>query len=125
MALRIARPVRGERHPQVSDYLHNLAVLRAGQHDYAPAAEQELRAVAIMLSLGLMEHPHTQQRIGHLLRYWQRSGQGARAERLRRDDEAELPEILEVERLMRDWVAEDPENRHFGPPPFEVHQGRT
>lgn len=64
----------------------------------------------------------TQQRIGGLLSLWERSGQdasmGAMAERV-------VPEIAEVERLMHRWVAEDPENRHFGPPSFEMHHGHT
>lgn len=121
-AIRIARAVRGERHPEVSAYLHNLAVLLERQEDYAGAAEHELRAVAIMLSLGLLEHPHTQQRIDHLFAFWERSGQGASAEAL---GQRVVPEIAEVERLMHAWVAEDPENRHFGPPGFEEHGGRT
>ncbi|MEM1385317.1 MAG: tetratricopeptide repeat protein, partial [Pseudomonadota bacterium] len=122
-AIRIARAVRGERHPDVSNYLHNRAVLLDRQQKFAEAAELELRAVAIQLSLGLLSHLLTQQRIQHLLLYWERSGQAANAERLRGGDGSLLvPEIAEVERLMQDWVAEDPENRHFGTPPFEEHR---
>ncbi|MEM8821229.1 MAG: hypothetical protein AAGE90_17180 [Pseudomonadota bacterium] len=78
-----------------------------------------------MLSLGTLEHPLTQQRLQHLLHDWERSGQQDRAARLRAGDPSDLlPEIAEVERLMRDWVAEDPENRHFGPPPFAEHNGK-
>ena len=120
-ALRIARAVRGERHHEVSHCLHNLAVLLARQGDVAGAAERELRAVAIMLSLGLLEHPHTQQRIAHLLQYWDESGQGANKERL---GELLGPEITAVEAEMDAWVAEDPKNRHFGPPPFGEHRGK-
>ncbi|MCH8168468.1 MAG: tetratricopeptide repeat protein, partial [Proteobacteria bacterium] len=120
-ALRIARAVRGERHPEVSQYLHNLAVLLARQGDFAGAAERALRAVAIMLSLGLLDHPDTQQRIAELLHFWDKSGQGANKERF---DELLGTEIAAVEAAMQAWVAEDPEHRHFGPPPFAEHQGK-
>ncbi|MEM8992606.1 MAG: tetratricopeptide repeat protein [Pseudomonadota bacterium] len=120
-AIRIARAARGERHPQVSQYLHNLAVLFQRQEKFAEAAELELRAVAIQLSLGLLSHPNTQQRIQHLLLYWESSGRAVDAEAFW---QRLFPEIAEVERLMQDWVAEDPENRHFGTPPFAEHMGK-
>ena len=61
----------------------------------------------------------------YLLDFWDKSGQGARAARLRAGDGSDLaPEIDAVEAAMRDWVAEDPEARHFGPPPFAEHQGK-
>ena len=120
-AVRIARAVRGERHPDVSAYLHNFAVLLERQGELAGAAARELRAAAIMLSLGLLEHPDTQQCLNHLLDFWDKSGQGANKERL---DELLGPEIDAVEAEMQTWVAEDPEHRHFGPPPFAEHQGK-
>ena len=120
-ALRIARAVRGERHPEVSTYLHNLAVLLDRQGDATGAAARESRAVAIMLSLGLQEHPDTHQRIAHLLHYWDGSGQGANKERL---GELLGPEIDAVEAEMHAWVAEDQETRHFGPPSFSEHRGK-
>lgn len=123
-AVGLIRQAVGERHPQTSSYLHNLAITRYRESDFAAAAELALRAVAIQLSLGLLQHPDTQDRIGDLLLLWERSGQAARADRLRAGDPSELlPEIAEVERRMHDWVAEDPENRHFGPPPFAEHKG--
>ena len=105
----------------MSHCLNNLAILLARQGDAAGAAARELRAVAIMLSLGLLDHPHMQQRIAYLLGYWDESGQGANKERL---GELLGPEIDAVEAAMRDWVAEDPEHRHFGPPPFDEHRGK-
>ncbi|MEM6548057.1 MAG: tetratricopeptide repeat protein [Pseudomonadota bacterium] len=120
-AIRIARAVRGERHPEVSRYLHNLAVLFFRQEKFAEAAELALRAVAIQLSLGLLRRPDTQERIHDLLHLLERSGQAVDHERW---FEPVLPEIAEVERLMQDWVAEDPENRHFGTPPFAEHMGK-
>ena len=110
--------MRGERHPEVSAYLHNLAVGLARQGDAAGAAERALRAVAIMLSLGLLEHPDTQRRIADLLVFWDESGQGANKGRL---DELLGPEIEAVEAEMQAWVAEDPEHRHLRPPPFTQH----
>jgi len=74
-----------------------------------------------MLSLGLLEHPNTQQFLNHLLHFWDASGQGDNEERL---GKLLVPEIAAVEAAMRDWVAEDRENRHFGPPSFAEHQGR-
>lgn len=123
-AIRIAWAVLGERHPNVSQYLHNLAMLEAREERFAAAADLELRACAIMLSLGALEHPDTQQRLQHVGLFWERSGQQDRAARLQAGDFSDLlPEIAEVERLMHDWVAEDPVSRHFGLPPFAEHKG--
>ncbi|HUS53792.1 MAG TPA: hypothetical protein VMY41_07280 [Thermohalobaculum sp.] len=66
-----------------------------------------------MLSLGLLEHPETRRCLADLLDFWDKSGQGANKERL---GALIRPEIEAVEVGMRAWVAEDPENRHFGPP---------
>jgi tetratricopeptide (TPR) repeat protein len=63
-SLSIARAVPGAPHPEVSAYLHNLAVQLDRQRGSVDAA-------------------------------------------------------------MRDWVTEDPDNRHFGPPPFAEHRGKT
>ena len=65
-----------------------------------------------MVSLGLMEHPNTQAILNHLLHFWDEAGQGDRKEQWQ---ELLVPEIVQVEAEMRNWVAEDPDNRHFGP----------
>jgi len=97
--------------------------------DWLPAGSTRVlitsRAHDFMLSLGLQEHPHTQQSIADLLDVWDESGQGAHAARLRSGDLSDLvPEIDAVEAAMQAWVDEDPENRHFGPPPFSEHHGK-
>ncbi len=52
-----------------------------------------------------------------LLRYWTESGQSDKAERLAGGDGSDLIPIVErIEAEHRAWVAEDPDNRHFGPP---------
>ncbi|MEL7468425.1 MAG: tetratricopeptide repeat protein [Pseudomonadota bacterium] len=116
-AIETARKALGERHPDVSQYLHNLAILFARMDDFRRAADLEFRAVAIMVSLGLMEHPYTTQRIEHLSLFWDRSGQGDRKDRLM---EFLGPEILAVETAMMESVQEDPDNRHFGPQSWVV-----
>jgi hypothetical protein len=52
---------------------------------------------------------------------WQRSGQPDKAARLEAGDPSDLlPVIAQIEQEHRAWVAEDPKNRHFGPPsPFK------
>jgi len=44
-------------------------------------------------------------------------GEGDKAARLQSDDFADLLLVIhQIEEEHRQWVAEDPENRHFGPP---------
>lgn len=114
-ALATARTVRGERHPQVSQYLHNLAVLFERLEDFERAAALERRATAIMLSLGLQEHPHTQQRLQYFHLFLDRAGQGVAHEEV---VPLVVPEIFAVEAEMFQWVEEDAENRQFGPQSF-------
>lgn len=42
-----------------------------------------------------------------------------------RDGSDLVPEIAEVERSIQARVAEDPETRHFGPPPFAEHHANS
>jgi tetratricopeptide (TPR) repeat protein len=122
-AVVLARRVLGERHPNVATYLVNHSATLAQQGNLA-ALDLAVRALAIQLSLGLVKHPMAQDSASYLVRLWDQSGHEDRAARLRAGDFADLlPEIHEVERLMREWVAEDPENRDFGPPPFAMHHG--
>jgi len=73
-----------------------------------------------MLSLDLAQHPDTQQSVSNLIRIWQHSDQHDKAARLAAGDITDLlPVISQIEAEHRAWVAEDPENRRFGPPsPF-------
>jgi hypothetical protein len=79
------------------------------------------RAVAIMLSLDLAQHPHTQGTVGFLAHCLEQSGRPEQAVRLRGGDISDLkPVIAQIELEHRAWVAEDWKNRHFGPPSFFI-----
>jgi len=114
-AFAITRKVRGERHPETAAGYQNLAVVKAMAGDWPGAAEDAARAVAIMLSLDLAQHPNTQRMAGFLAHCWEQSGQADKAARLRGGSDL-LSVIAQIELEHRAWVAEDPQNRHFGPP---------
>jgi tetratricopeptide (TPR) repeat protein len=120
-ALAVTRATRGTRHPQTATSHNNLAGMKAKRDDWRGAAAEMERAVAIMLSLDLAQHPNTQSSVAALAETWRRSGQRKKASRLSAGDISDLlPVIAKIEAEHRAWVAEDPENRHFGPPsPFE------
>ena len=116
-AAKIFRTLRGMRHPEVAGAQNNLAVMYSDLGDLARAAEHMARAVAIDLSLDLLTHPKTQSHIAHLIHYWTQSGQPDKTARLQAGDGADIVPIIEqIEAEHRAWVAEDPENRDFGPP---------
>jgi hypothetical protein len=70
-----------------------------------------------MLSLDLAQHPNAHAMAGHLFHCWTQSSQTAKAARLRRGNLSDLlPMIAQIEAEHRAWVAENPKNRHFGPP---------
>jgi tetratricopeptide (TPR) repeat protein len=119
-ALAVTRAARGARHPETAIRHQNLAVMKYKPGNYGGGASDAERAVAIMLSLDLAQHPHTQFFGRHLANCWQRSGQSDKAERLSAGDISDLlPVIAQIEAEHRAWVAKDPKNRHFGPPsPF-------
>jgi len=75
-----------------------------------------------MLSLDLAQHPNIQYMASELVWAWKRSGQADKTARLHSGDISDLvPMIAQIEREHRAWVAEDPHNRHFGPPsPFAL-----
>jgi tetratricopeptide (TPR) repeat protein len=110
----------GTRHPRTAASYNNVAVMKANIGDWLGATSEAERALAIMLSLDLAEHPKTQQYADSLAHIWQQSGQPDKAARLQSGDISDLlPVIAQVEAEHRAWVAADPENRHFGPPsPF-------
>jgi len=111
---------RGPRHPATAISHNNLAVMNADADNWPGAAVEMGQAVSIMLSLDLADHPNTQSFARGLALFWIQSGQRGKAERLRRGDPSDLlPVIRAIEAEHRAWVAENPENRRFGPPsPF-------
>ncbi len=116
-AVEITRQVRGFRHPSTASDYNNLAVTYAYQSDMANAAENMARAVAIDLSLDLLSHPLCQQRIQNLFHFWSESEQIDKARRLSSGDAVDIaPFVVEIEQAHREWVAEDPASRNFGPP---------
>lgn len=120
LALTVTRAARGERHPETAIRHHNLAVMKARRGDWPSAAAEAERSTATMLSLDLFEHPNTQLFAGDLALILQQCGKPDKAARLQKGDFSDLlPVIAQIEAEHRAWVAEDPENRHFGPPsPF-------
>ncbi len=119
-ALTVTRAAYGERHPSTATCHNNLAIWRHYLGDWASAASDAERGIAIMLSLDLADHPETRRRAGELAHMWQQSGQPDKAARLQSGDISDLlPVIAQVEAEHRAWVAKDPKKRHFGPPsPF-------
>jgi tetratricopeptide (TPR) repeat protein len=118
--LAVTHAARGARHPETAGRHNNLAVMKAMRNDWPGAATDMERAVAIMLSLDLAEHPDTQRRAGDLIHIWRESGQPEKLARLETGDISDLlPVIAQIEAEHHAWVAEDPPNRDFGPPsPF-------
>lgn len=120
-ALTITRGAIGLRNPSTSARHSGLAIIRAKQNNFLAAASEMETALAIMFSLDLVKHPHTQQRYLELSVIWRRTGETDKAARLELSDISDLlPIIGQIESEHRAWVAEDPANRHFGPPsPFK------
>lgn len=118
-ALGVTRVARGIRHPETANCHNNLATIRANMVDFRTAAAEGERAMAVMLSLDLAQHPNTHVMARGLIHSWQQSGHPDKAARVRNGDISDLlPVIAQIETEHRAWVAEDPEKRHFGPPSF-------
>lgn len=116
-AARITRALRGPRHPETTAIFNNLAVMAAEAGDMARAAEEMAQAVAVFLSLDLQSHQRCQSSLAELHAIWTHSGQTDKAARLAAGDHSDLRPVVErIEAEHRAWVAEDPDNRHFGPP---------
>ena len=117
----ICLAVRGPRHPETATSYYNLAWTKVNAGGWRGAVEDMGRAVAIMLSLDLAEHPNTKQCARGLCGCWDQSGQGDKAARLLKGDISDLlPVIKQIEAEHRAWVAKDPKNRQFGPAsPFD------
>ena len=96
---------------------NNLAFMHANTGDMHRAAEDMGLAVAIDLSLDQIAHPATQKCLARLLQFWANSDQIAKATRLAAGKISDLiPFVVRIEAGHRAWVAEDPDNRTFGPP---------
>jgi tetratricopeptide (TPR) repeat protein len=120
-ALTIRRVTRGERHPRTATGYANLGVISGKQYEWPAAAANMQRAMAIMLSLDLAQHPDAETRAFELAQVWEQSGHPEKAARLRNGDISDLlPTIAAVEVEHRAWVSADAANRHFGPPSFFV-----
>ena len=94
--------------------------MKAKRGDLKGATEATERALAIMLSLDLAQHPKTQEYARNLASLRPQSGRGGEASRLISHDHFDLTFVIaQIEAEQRAWVAENPENRKFGPPtPF-------
>jgi tetratricopeptide (TPR) repeat protein len=112
-ALAVTHATVGARHPATAVCYNNLAAMKAKLGDWPGAAGDAERAVAIMLSLDLAQHPTTQGTARDLAHYWEQSGQVDK-----------VPVIRQIELQHRAWVAEDPHNRQFGPPEFSWENRR-
>ena len=119
-ALKLCRAARGERHPQVATYLQNQAILFSRQDRPGDAARIAARSAAIAVSLWGFDHRNANAHLGMLAKL--RANAGIDPDQMTLVADL-LPEILEVEMLMMDWVEQDPndpKDRHFGPASFFV-----
>jgi tetratricopeptide (TPR) repeat protein len=116
-ALIIALAALGTRNLETARSHYNLAILNERLGDLLEAIKNAERSFAIMLSLGLERHPHIESVAVMLADLWLRSDNADKAIRLGRGNISDLvPAIVQIEREHRDWVAEAPETRNFGPP---------
>jgi hypothetical protein len=116
----ITRAIRGLRHPETAVRYNNLAIMEARAGNWPSAAANMEREAAIMLSLDLSQHSDMPSDLATLADFWLHAGQTEKAERLHRGDVSVLLSVIaQIEAEQCSWVAEDPKNRHFGPPsPF-------
>ncbi|MGJ8627860.1 MAG: TIR domain-containing protein [Sulfitobacter sp.] len=113
---RIIRAIYGMRVPSMTVRLNNLAIMHFFSNDVPKAADQMALGVAIQLSLDQLRHPDTMVQISQLIHLWESSNQSEKANRLKQGDASDLVPIVEqIEAEHREWVAEDPDNRKFGP----------
>lgn len=121
--LLLTETVRGPRHPETANRHNNFAMMKASEGNWEVAANEAERTLAIMLSLDLGEHPHTRATAASLVSLWTNLGEMEKAQRLRFGDFSSLlPAVEKIETEHREWIAQDPENRRFGPPSPLVKQ---
>ena len=112
----ILRKILGFRNPAISPSFANLGAMYGSTGDIRRAVAHTERAVAIDVSLNLFGTADAQKRINNLKFYWRECGQPEKAARLAAGNFSDLQSVVEqIEAEHRAWVAEDPENRHFGP----------
>lgn len=115
-ALVVTLEARGPRHPETATSYNNLAAMHTRTEDWLEAAAAMERAVAITLSLGLADHDDLPNRVAALAYLWDQSSQRDKLEHLQNSNPYNLIPIVEqIEAEHRAWVAQDPENRDFGP----------
>lgn len=119
-ALDVTRAARGTRHPETRNRYGNLAIMRANRNDWRGAIAELERKIATMMSLDLSQHSDLPHDLAILSYCWRRIDEPDKAARLDGGDISDLlPVIAQIESEHRAWAAEDPDNRHFGPPsPF-------
>ncbi len=120
-ALAITRKASGERHPDTANRHNNLAAMKAKLSDWR--AQRAMRnAQSRSCCRSISRSIRTHKAAGDFLPdCWEQSGHADKAARLRRGDISDLvPVIAQIELEHRAWVAEDPENRHFGPHSYFV-----
>ncbi|MEO0612326.1 MAG: NB-ARC domain-containing protein [Pseudomonadota bacterium] len=96
---------------------NNIGVALAHSGDNAAFAKHTQYAISIALSLDLRDHPYVKKVTKKLEDYFSFCGQPEKAQRLANGDYTDLiPIVEEIEEEHRQWVAQDPDNRKFGPP---------
>ncbi|MEM7428705.1 MAG: TIR domain-containing protein [Pseudomonadota bacterium] len=119
----LAKELLGLRNTEVAIRVHNFAVSLFWSEAWSEATHQVACALAIHLSLDLSDHPNTVKILLEYFHCLKSSGQTEKVARIRAGDVSDLlPIIAEIEEEHRAWVAEDPENRDFGPPPPEKYE---
>ena len=122
-ALAIAREIYGERHPTTANRIYFYAHKDIIARNWKGLAAQFEKAVAIMLSLRLPNHPLMRGFGESLVFAWRQSGASAKITRFQAGDLSDLlPAIRQVEADQTAWVARDPENRRFVPESFFERQ---
>jgi hypothetical protein len=91
--------------------------MRGSLGNWQGAIDDLERAIAILMSLDLGEHPHRLALAEHLKEAWREKNENQTIEKVARGDWSFiLPLVVKIEEEHRAWVAKDPKNRQFGPP---------
>ncbi|MEM1193849.1 MAG: tetratricopeptide repeat protein [Pseudomonadota bacterium] len=107
----------GYRNKYTEIELNNLATMEANDGNFVEAVNYASRAVAVALSLDNPNHPNTFTTVKMLINIHFGNGCTHKAKRLANGDFSDLtPIVEEIEEEHRQWVAQDSDNRKFGPP---------
>ncbi|MEL6113399.1 MAG: hypothetical protein AAFR20_11415, partial [Pseudomonadota bacterium] len=116
-ALKIKRHAIGLRNSSTAVEYNNNAVMEARDQNLSLAIDQMKRALAIFLSLDNAAHPSATSYRQALASLLAEAVETSTAQRLTDGDFTDLtPIVKEIEDEHRRWVAQDPDNRSFGPP---------